>query len=92
MRRIPLAAPRPRTPAERAERARAVRVWVRAPELPERVEEWPLEWLDRYEERAGIMEFLGELPRDEAERRAEARVREAFEREVPGPDPPLEPP
>ncbi len=82
-RRIPLAPPCPRSPAQRVERARQVRAWLSWPALPARVEDWPEEWRDRHEERAAIMEFLGELPREDAERRAESCVRAAFEREGP---------
>ena len=45
--------------------------------LPAKVAEWPEEWLEAYEERAGIIQFDGGLPRTEAERRAGQMVREA---------------
>ena len=47
-------------------------------ELPAAVADWPADWRERFEERAGIMEYDGRLPRPEAERRAEALVREAY--------------
>lgn len=75
MKLIPQEPPSERTPEERAERARRVRAWLTRSELPARVADWPEEWRDAWEERAALMEHLGGLARDEAERRAEARVR-----------------
>ena len=75
MRVIPLGVPRSWEPVERAERAQRVRAWIRRPELPAKVEDWPAGARDHFEERAGLMEHHGCLPRDEAERRAEASVR-----------------
>lgn len=49
-------------------------------DLPAHVGDWPEEWRESYIERAGIMEYDGGLPRAEAERRAEALVREAYRR------------
>jgi hypothetical protein len=72
---IPLGLPRSLEPRARAERAQRVRDWIRHPELPAKVEDWPAGARDHYEERAGIMEHHGCLARDEAERRAEACVR-----------------
>jgi hypothetical protein len=72
---IPRMAPRSLEPRERAERAQRVRAWIRRSELPERIEDWPAGVRDHFEERAGIMEHHGCLPRIEAERRAEASVR-----------------
>jgi hypothetical protein len=75
----------PRLTAEqRRARALALRAWLEAPEgeppgpgeLPQRVEDWPEDARDHFEERAAIMEFEGCLPRAEAERRAAAIVRE----------------
>jgi hypothetical protein len=43
--------------------------------LPRKIADWPAEWRERYEERAGIMEFEGNLPRAMAERRAEEDMR-----------------
>lgn len=43
--------------------------------LPDNISAWPSYWRECYEERAGIMEFQANLPRREAERRAEAEVR-----------------
>ena len=45
------------------------------PQLPPKIEDWPEPWRYAVEERAAIMEFHGGLPRDEAERLAEQRVR-----------------
>lgn len=55
-------------------------------ELPPDVADWPEEWLYAWEERSGIIEYLGGLPREEAEHLAEERVRLecARSREVPG--------
>jgi len=47
-------------------------------ELPATVNDWPEDWRDEYEERAGIMEFDGNLSRQEAEQWAETIVRAAF--------------
>lgn len=49
----------------------------------------PLSWnlktralfLERYEERAGIKEYLGNMPREQAEREAEAEVKAEMHRE-----------
>ena len=49
-------------------------------DLPDHVADWPVEWWESFEERAGIMEFDGGLPRPEAERRAEELVRETYRR------------
>lgn len=43
--------------------------------LPPLVRQWPPEWRERYEERAGIKEFEGNLPREIAEQQAEREVR-----------------
>jgi hypothetical protein len=43
--------------------------------LPRNVKDWPLLWKEKYEERAGIMQFQGNLTRDEAERCAEDDIR-----------------
>lgn len=43
--------------------------------LPAAVAAWPVEFREIYEERAGFLEYLGGLERDEAERAAEAMVR-----------------
>ena len=75
MKVIPLAAPRSLEPRERSERAQRVRAWIRRSELPANVEDWPPGARNHYEERAGIMEHHGCLPRDEAEGHAEASVR-----------------
>jgi len=48
------------------------------PGLPHKVKEWPRIWLEAYDERAAIMEFEGELPRGDAEARAEADIRGTF--------------
>lgn len=43
--------------------------------LPLSVADWPEDWLFLCHERAGIMEFQGNLPRAEAERRAAEDIR-----------------
>lgn len=43
--------------------------------LPARIATWPEAWRDAFEERAAIMEFDGDLPREAAEREAERCVR-----------------
>ena len=43
--------------------------------LPADTADWPDERRDAYEERCGIMEFDGLIPREEAERLAEAEAR-----------------
>ena len=50
------------------------------PERPEGAWSVPQGFLEDFEERAAIMEFDGELPRQEAERLAEERVRQEFTR------------
>jgi hypothetical protein len=75
---------------QRRARALALRAWLEAPEgeppelgeLPRLVEDWPEDARDHFEERATIMEFEGCLPRVEAERRAEAIVRERWKRSL----------
>ena len=49
--------------------------------LPDNLKSWPEEWLDGFEERAGIMEFDGDLDRMEAEQLAEDRIREQYKDE-----------
>ena len=49
-------------------------------DLPVTRADWPEEWQEAYIERAAIMEYDGGLPREEAERRAEQLVREAYRR------------
>ena len=50
--------------------------------LPFKVVDWPAPWRERFEERAGIIEFMGNLSRQTAEFRAEQDVRKlATERE-----------
>ena len=52
----------------------------RKPDLPILVKDWPGDWKEIFEERAAIMEYDGNRPRPEAERRAERCVREAVRR------------
>jgi hypothetical protein len=80
--RIPLSAPEARTPAERLERGlelRALLAGARAggagTELPEDRQRWPEEALEVWQERVAIMQHLGGLPLERAERQAELRVR-----------------
>lgn len=49
-------------------------------ELPLLITNWPEEWREAFKERASIMEYDGELDREEAERRAEDRVRREYDR------------
>jgi len=49
-------------------------------ELPAALGNWPEDWQEQFEERAAIMEYDGNLPRREAERRAEELVRAAYRR------------
>jgi len=78
------------TAGQRRARALVLRVWLEAPEgeppelgeLPQRVEDWPEDAREHFEERAAIMEFGGCLHRDEAERCAEAIVRERWRRSL----------
>jgi hypothetical protein len=48
------------------------------PPLPPSPDEWPSEWRELFEERAGIVEFEGRLTRSEAEQAAEPWIRELF--------------
>ena len=43
--------------------------------LPPDLGSWPPEWCEAFEERAGLMQFDGGLPKDQAEAEAERRVR-----------------
>ena len=47
-------------------------------ELPENLEDWPEEWLERYEERLVIMRNEGDLNRSEAAELALEFTRTAF--------------
>lgn len=47
-------------------------------ELPALVADWPPDWIEAFEERAGIMQFDGGLARSDAERDAEVSVRRAY--------------
>jgi len=63
--------------------------------LPAELAAWPAEERDRYEERAGIQQFEGGLPREVAEREAEraarlAHIRTFLARNVLVVDPPAE--
>ena len=51
-----------------------------ASDLPTDPLDWPEDWLDRFTERAAIMEYDGGLESAEAERRAEQLVRETYRR------------
>jgi hypothetical protein len=50
--------------------------------LPEQIAAWPPVWREVFEERAGIIEYLGNVSRFTAEFRAEEQVRKQA-REVP---------
>lgn len=46
--------------------------------LPQSRDLWPLDARADFDERAGIMEHDGRIPRDQAERKAEADVRQRW--------------
>jgi hypothetical protein len=48
--------------------------------LPANKADWPAEWKELWNERAGIMEYDGKMPRQQAEREAEADIRRIVER------------
>jgi len=50
-----------------------------SPSLPASVKDWPEDWRFLFEERAAIVEYDGNLPREKAEALAEAAVRREFE-------------
>lgn len=50
--------------------------------LPKLMKWWPVEAREAYEERAAIKEFDGKMPRDQAEREAEAEVRQRWKAEA----------
>jgi hypothetical protein len=52
---------------------------MKTPQLPARPQDWPAKWRELYEERAGIMEFQGNMRREDAERNAEANIRWQFQ-------------
>ncbi len=60
-------------------------------DLPKDVSKWPEDWKYRYEERAGIMEYDGNMTRKAAEKAAEAEVRKAYATEQAGLEPPADP-
>ena len=47
-------------------------------ELPVDLNDWPEDWYEEYLERAAIMEFDGNLAREEADQWAETIVRAAY--------------
>ena len=49
--------------------------------LPPNRARWDKKWLELFEERAGIIEFMSNLPRQTAEGRAEADIRRIAARE-----------
>lgn len=48
--------------------------------LPRSIAAWPLIWKELYEERAALMEFSGNITRQDAEREAERDIRGQAER------------
>jgi len=50
--------------------------------LPDKLEDWPEKYLELWAERAAIMEYQGNVPRDEAEQLAEADTRERAKAEL----------
>jgi hypothetical protein len=55
---------------------------AKAASLPSKVSDWNEEWTYRFHERAGIMEFDGNMDRAWAEREAERACREEYRREA----------
>lgn len=51
--------------------------------LPLKVADWPSLWRERFEERAAIIEFMGNLSRFTAEFRAEQDIRKLAKAEQP---------
>jgi hypothetical protein len=49
-------------------------------QLPARVADWPPDWAENWAERSAIQEYDGGLPREVAEREAEACVRAEYAR------------
>lgn len=49
--------------------------------LPRFIYDWPPLWQERFQERAAIIEFLGNLPRSMAEENAERDIRQQFQKE-----------
>jgi hypothetical protein len=49
--------------------------------LPRHRKDWPAEWLELWAERASIIEYLGNLPRDYAESCAEEDTRQTAAKE-----------
>jgi hypothetical protein len=50
-------------------------------QLPRNLDDWSNFWRELYEERAGIKEYMGNLPRPMAEREAEVEIRKLAWRE-----------
>lgn len=46
-------------------------------ELPSDISDWPEYWKEAYEERAAILEYVGGLSREEAEKQSEERQRKS---------------
>ena len=46
--------------------------------LPDKISDWPPEWQENYEERAGIFEYDANMSREDAELKAEKTLRENF--------------
>jgi len=49
--------------------------------LPPSIDDWPKYWRELYEERAGIKEFQGNIPKPMAEREAASEIRSMAWRE-----------
>ena len=65
----------------REHKAEAVE-WLRGSgDLPQILADWPIEWRERYEERAAIIEHDGGQCRAKAEGRAEELVRGSYRRQ-----------
>lgn len=75
---------------EREARSRALMAWLLSQEpapfwalgLPPDASDWPEEWRDNREERAGFIQYLGGLSKGEAEHQAEICVREEYARSL----------
>jgi len=53
--------------------------------LPTFLYNWPAYWQERWEERAAIMEFQGNMTREQAEKQAEQDIRRQAAEEGPAP-------
>ena len=61
-----------------AERKAYTKAYLEGRLLPEKIADWPDKWRELYEERAGIMEFAGNISKATAESLAEKEIRRRF--------------